>query len=166
VLLASWVSLRGLLAYLGAPDARRGVKGAPPARPSRLVAGITTSKGVFVLGVTAGWGSQGSQFSPTGPPPPQPTPVSARAGFGPGRWACGYRRAHPIYQAVAIIEKRHPRRPPGSGLGKRPGVGHRFLLTVSKTGYVSFQQIGALFMRRGEIRITRRHVINLMTPRK
>jgi hypothetical protein len=41
------VSLRGLLAHLGAPGARRGVRGAPPARPSRLVVGITTSTGSF-----------------------------------------------------------------------------------------------------------------------
>jgi hypothetical protein len=49
--------LQGLLAHFGAPGARRGARGAPPARPSQLVAGITTNHlkgGLPVLGVRFG----------------------------------------------------------------------------------------------------------------
>jgi hypothetical protein len=46
----------------------------------------------------------------------------AGAGEG-GPTEYGDRRAHPAHQADAIIEKRHPRNPPGSGLGQRPRTG-------------------------------------------
>jgi hypothetical protein len=48
------VTLQGLLAHFGAPGAHRGVRGAPPARPSRLVASTSKYKhldgGLPVLG--------------------------------------------------------------------------------------------------------------------
>jgi hypothetical protein len=48
--------LQGLLAHFGAPGARRGVRGAPPARPSRLVSDTSSSLdgGLPVLGVWFG----------------------------------------------------------------------------------------------------------------
>jgi hypothetical protein len=62
------------LAHFGAPGARRGVRGAQPARPSRLVSGTSTSMGGFPckgcgLGV-----SNRTNFTyqqPTAMPPPQ-----------------------------------------------------------------------------------------------
>jgi hypothetical protein len=55
------VSFQGLLAHFGAPGARRGARGAPPARPSRLVSGTSTSMGGFPCW-GCGWGSQNGKI--------------------------------------------------------------------------------------------------------
>jgi hypothetical protein len=56
--------LRGCFAHLGATGTRRGVRGAPPARPSRLVVGTSTSTSAVGFPCTSSraggavWGSQ------------------------------------------------------------------------------------------------------------
>jgi hypothetical protein len=102
------------------------------------------------------------------PPRPRPPPFVRGPGAGAGEPAeIAGRTPHPTHQAVAIIEKRHPRRPPGSGLGKRPRARAPVIADGQQNLVHLFEQKHASVVRHGAWAVVkRRHVINLVTPRR
>jgi hypothetical protein len=79
------------------------------------------------------------EHAPPNPAGPPPAPAHPRLCAGRVRGQASLRTsqgAHPTHQAVTIIEKRHPRRAPGSGLGKRPRARAPISLAVSIYQYV------------------------------